>query len=97
MASKGKVGYPSDVSDEEWGFVLAYLLLSREDSAHREHDLRAVFNGVPRQNSIRPRKSQVLTVRSRPIHQPAARMESYETKGRRHFGEAQIERACTSD
>src|ERR1035437_7703552 len=34
-------------------------------------------------------KSQVLTVRSRPIHQPAARMESYETKGRRHFGEAQ--------
>jgi transposase len=27
-------------------FVLPYLLLSREDSAHREHDLRAVFNGV---------------------------------------------------
>jgi transposase len=46
MASQGKVGYPSDVSDEEWGFVLPYLLLSREDSAHREHDLRAVFNGV---------------------------------------------------
>src|ERR1700759_2469138 len=23
-----------------------YLLLSREDSAHREHDLRSVFNGV---------------------------------------------------
>ena len=46
MAGKGKVGYPSDVSDEEWAFVLPYLLLSREDSAHREHDLRAVFNGV---------------------------------------------------
>ena len=46
MASKGKVGYPSDVTDEEWAFVLPYLLLSREDSAHREHDLRAVFNGV---------------------------------------------------
>jgi hypothetical protein len=46
MASKGKVGYPSDVSDEEWAFVLPYLLLSREDSSHREHDLRAVFNGV---------------------------------------------------
>src|ERR1017187_6550715 len=46
MASKEKVGYPSDVSDEEWAFVLPYLLLSREDSAHREHDLRAVFNGV---------------------------------------------------
>jgi transposase len=26
--------------------VLPYLLLSREDSAHREHDLRSVFNGV---------------------------------------------------
>lgn len=46
MASKEKIGYPSDVSDEEWAFVLPYLLLSREDSAHREHDLRSVFNGV---------------------------------------------------
>ena len=46
MAGKEKVGYPSDVSDEEWAFVLPYLLLSREDSAHREHDLRSVFNGV---------------------------------------------------
>jgi transposase len=46
MASKEKTGYPSDVSDEEWAFVLPYLLLSREDSAHREHDLRSVFNGV---------------------------------------------------
>ena len=26
--------------------MLPYLLLSREDGAHREHDLRAVFNGV---------------------------------------------------
>ena len=39
-------GYPSDVSDEEWWFVLPYLLLCREDSAQRRHDLRAVFNGV---------------------------------------------------
>lgn len=46
MGSKVGSGYPSDVSDEEWSFVLPYLLLSREDSAHREHDLRAVFNGV---------------------------------------------------
>jgi transposase len=36
--------YPSDVSDEEWAFVLPYLLLSREDSASRTHDLRAVFD-----------------------------------------------------
>jgi transposase len=41
-----RVGYASDVTDEEWEFVLPYLLLSREDSGHREHDLRAVFNGV---------------------------------------------------
>ncbi len=27
--------------------MLPYLLLNREDSAYREHDLRAVFNGVP--------------------------------------------------
>ena len=44
----GKVrrGYPSDVSDEEWEFVVPYLLLCREDSAQREHDLREVFNGI---------------------------------------------------
>jgi transposase len=44
----GKVrrGYPSDVSDEESEFVVPYLLLCREDSAQREHDLREVFNGI---------------------------------------------------
>jgi transposase len=41
-----RVGDASDVTDEEWEFVLPYLLLSWEDSANREHDLRAVFNGV---------------------------------------------------
>lgn len=39
-------GYPGDVTDEEWLFVLPYLLLCREDSPQREYDLRAVFNGV---------------------------------------------------
>jgi transposase len=39
-------GYPSDVTDEEWAFVLPYLLLCREDSPQRRHDLRAVFNAV---------------------------------------------------
>lgn len=39
-------GYPSDVSDEEWALVAPYLTLNREDSAHRQHDLRAVFNAV---------------------------------------------------
>ena len=46
MGNAVRVRYPSDVSDEEWAFVLPYLLLSREDSEHREHDLRSVFNGV---------------------------------------------------
>lgn len=44
----GKVrkGYPSDVTEEEWWFVLSYLLLCREDAGQREHDLRNVFNAV---------------------------------------------------
>jgi len=46
LAKVGRRGYPSDVTDEEWSFVLPYLLLSREDSGHREHDLREVFNAV---------------------------------------------------
>ena len=41
-----KIGYPSDVTDEEWQFVLPYLLLCREDSPQREYELRAVFNAV---------------------------------------------------
>jgi transposase len=38
--------YPSDVSDEEWDFVLPYLTLMRQDAPQREHDLREVFNGM---------------------------------------------------
>ena len=38
--------YPSDVSDEEWAFVLPYLLLMREDAPQREYSLREVFNGL---------------------------------------------------
>lgn len=36
--------YPSDVTDEEWAFVLPYLLLSKEDSGSRTHELRAVLD-----------------------------------------------------
>lgn len=39
-------GYPSDVTDEECAFVLPYLLLCREDSPQRKHDLRTVFDAV---------------------------------------------------
>ncbi|MCL2659959.1 MAG: IS5 family transposase [Acidobacteriaceae bacterium] len=46
MAKQRQHGYPSDVSDEEWGFVAPYLTLCREDAAQREYPLRAVFNAV---------------------------------------------------
>ena len=41
-----RTGYPSDVSDEEWTFVVPYLTLSRDDSPQRHHELRAVFNAL---------------------------------------------------
>ena len=34
------------VTNEEWAFVLPYLLLCHEDSPQRKHDLRTVFNAV---------------------------------------------------
>jgi transposase len=44
MGNKGQVGYPGDVSDEEWAFVAPYLALCREDAAQRTHSFQAVFN-----------------------------------------------------
>lgn len=38
--------YPSDVSDEEWAFVMPYLALMPEDCVQRRHSLREVFNGL---------------------------------------------------
>ena len=38
--------YPSDVTDDEWQFVVPYLTLMREDAPQREHDLREVFNAA---------------------------------------------------
>jgi transposase len=46
MGNRGGVGYPSDVSDEEWAFVAPYLALCREDSEQRDYSLRAVLNGL---------------------------------------------------
>jgi transposase len=46
MGKAERAGYLTDVSDEEWAFVLPYLLLSREDNASRQHDLRAIYNAV---------------------------------------------------
>ena len=38
--------YPSDVSDDEWGFIAPYLTLIAEDAPQRKHSLREVFNGL---------------------------------------------------
>lgn len=38
--------YPSDVSDEEWEFCVAYLTLMKEQAPQREHSLRAIFNAL---------------------------------------------------
>jgi transposase len=38
--------YPSDVSDQEWAFVVPYLTLLPLAAAQRTHDLREVFNAV---------------------------------------------------
>ena len=38
--------YPTDVSDEEWGFVAPYLTLMRDDAPQRVHDVREVFNAL---------------------------------------------------
>jgi transposase len=46
MAGKRVDPYPSDGTDEEWLFVLPYMLLCREDSPQRKQDLRTVFNAV---------------------------------------------------
>jgi transposase len=38
--------YPTDVTDEEWGFVAPYLTLMDPAAAQRRHDLREVFNAL---------------------------------------------------
>lgn len=38
--------YPTDVSDEEWEFVVAYLTLMKEDAPQRLHPLRDLFDAV---------------------------------------------------
>jgi transposase len=38
--------YPSDISDDEWAFVAAYLTLMDPEAPQRQHDLREVFNAL---------------------------------------------------
>jgi transposase len=46
MEEVKREAYSSDVSDEEWMFVVPYLTLMTEDATQREHKLREVFNGA---------------------------------------------------
>jgi transposase len=38
--------YPTDVSDEEWAFVVFSLVLMTPDAPQRRHDLREVVNAL---------------------------------------------------
>jgi len=38
--------YPTDVTEEEWGFVALYLTLLDPDVPQRRHDLREVFDAL---------------------------------------------------
>jgi transposase len=38
--------YPTDVSDDEWAFVVPYLTLMTPDAPQRDYDLREVFNAL---------------------------------------------------
>lgn len=46
MGNSREVGYPSDVSDEEWAFVAPYLTLCKAEAKQREYKLREVFNAM---------------------------------------------------
>ena len=46
MTSEARQSYPSDISDEEWSFVVPYPRLRREDVPQRHHSLREIFNGL---------------------------------------------------
>ncbi len=38
--------YPTDVTDEEWSFAVAYLTLMNEDAPQRRYELREMFNAL---------------------------------------------------
>jgi transposase len=38
--------YPTDVSDDEWAFVVPYLTLMTPDAPQRDYELREVFNAL---------------------------------------------------
>ncbi len=44
--STTRKSYRSDISDDEWEFLLPYVTLMREDAPQREHSLRELFNAL---------------------------------------------------
>ncbi len=46
MEATSRKPYPSDVTDDEWAFVSAYLILMIETAPQRQHALREVFNAL---------------------------------------------------
>ena len=46
MNTTRKSNYPSDVTDEQWQFLLPYLILMKEDAPQREYSLRDLFNAL---------------------------------------------------
>jgi transposase len=46
MGNRDRLGYQTDVTDEEWVFVAPYLALCCEDAPQRDYPLRAVFNAL---------------------------------------------------
>lgn len=44
--SKERKSYPSDVTDEEWGFCVGYLTLMAEAAPQRIYPLREIFNAL---------------------------------------------------
>lgn len=46
MNTTGKSTYPSDVTDEQWEFLLPYLTLMTEEAPQRQYALRDLFDAV---------------------------------------------------
>jgi transposase len=46
MENPPRKPYPSDVTDDEWGFGAPYLTLMRPDAPQRVHDPREVLNAL---------------------------------------------------
>jgi transposase len=44
--ASGLYRYPTDCTEEEWGFVAPHLTLLPEEAGQRRHDLRAVFDAL---------------------------------------------------